>query len=231
MFANVVAWYAKRIVNVNINIILAGILALGPVLVCVKFAEYLLSSGLVNNQRLHAHHHTVISAVTFVSDIIFDVGIYFVLHWLANHAGKRIPVVVEQRIEGVADAAAESVPFFKDAAKVQLQRAVLSPLLYILWLGSQFVFMNVFEWSAVWATVGGFCIALGVVRTLHTFWMLREDRRLRAKLLAAGLPKCGQIAPACVPPSSHEVLPSQVNGRRIDGVNEPAKPADATPVE
>ncbi len=231
MFANVVAWYAKRIVNVNINIILAGILALGPVLVCVKFAEYLLSSGLVKNQRLHAHHHTVISAVTLVSDIIFDVGIYFVLHWLANHAGKRIPVVVEQRIEGVADAAAESVPFFKDAAKVQLQRAVLSPLLYILWLGSQFVFMNVFEWSAVWATVGGFCIALGVVRTLHTFWMLREERRVRDRCAAAQPAKCCDALPnakgisECGPTVPHD------NGHMPASPATSRDPASTTPVE
>lgn len=192
MLTSVVAWYARRIVNVNINIVLAGVLALGPVLVCVRVAEYLLSSGLVKNQLLHTRHHLVISAVTFFSDIIFDVGIYFVLHWLANHAGKRIPMVSEERIEGVAEAAAESVPFFKDAAKVQMQRAVLSPLLYILWLGSQFMFINTFQWSAVWATVVGFCIAIGTVRAIHTFWMLREERKLRARLFVAGLPRCGE---------------------------------------
>lgn len=231
MFGNVVAWYAKRIVNVNINIILAGVLALGPVLICVKIAEYLLSSGLVKNQRLHAHHHTVISAVTFVSDIIFDVGIYFVLHWLANHAGKRIPTMVEQRIEGVADAAAESVPFFKDAAKVQLQRAVLSPLLYILWLGSQFVLMNTMDWTAVWATVAGFCIAIGVVRTIHTFWMLREERRLRAKLCVAGLPKCGTDVAGCATPNSRDMLASHANGRAIEACSDAKRDTNATPAE
>ena len=207
MFGQVVAWYAKRIVNVNINIVLAGILALGPVLICVKVAEYLLSSGLVKNQRLHAHHHTVISAVTLVSDIVFDVSIYFVLHWLANHAGKRIPAMMEQRIEGVADAAAEGVPFFKDAAKVQLQRAVLSPLLYVLWLGSQFVFMNAMDWSAVLATVVGFCIAIGVVRTIHTFWMLREERRQRARCAVAGLPKTGDASSCTVVPDGGAPAP------------------------
>lgn len=196
MIAHVVAWYARRIVNVNINIVLAGVLALPPVLVCVKIAEALLASGIMPNgqlqQRLQAHHQAVIAGVTLVSDIIFDVAIYFVLHWLANHYPKRFHnTVVEQRIEGVAQAAVENVPFFKDAAKVQLQRAVLSPLLYILWLGVQFAMMNVFQWSAVWATVAGFCVAIGSVRSLHTFWMLREERALRAVVEGFRCRKCG----------------------------------------
>jgi len=238
MFANVVAWYARRIVNVNINIVLAGVLALFPVLGVVRVTEWFLSSGLVKSDkiqaRLQAHHQVVISAVTLVSDIIFDVGIYFVLHWLANHAGKRIPAMVEQRIEGVADAAVESVPFFKDAAKIQLQRAVLSPLLYILWLGSQFVFMNMFEWTAVWATVGGFCIAIGTVRTIHTFWMLREERRVRVKCFLAKLPKSGE-APSCgiIIPDRGPTLPGG-NGHAPLSAPSPAKPcgpASSTPVE
>jgi hypothetical protein len=216
MFAHVVAWYARRIVNVNINIILAGVLALIPVTFIARLAEHLLSTGLVKNHRLQAHHALAISAVTLVTDIILDVGIYFVLHWLASHVSKRIPAMVEQRIEGVADAAAESVPFFKDAAKVQLQRAVLSPLLYILWLGSQFVFINVAEWSAAWATVVGFCIAIGTVRTIHTFWMLKEERKARARLFVAGLPSHANT-PSCglVVPERGVAAPS-LNGRAGD---------------
>ena len=206
MFAHVIAWYAKRIVNVNINIILAGVLALAPVLAVVKFAEHLLASPKLQNgvlaDKLEAHHQLIISGVTFVADIIFDVAIYFLLHWLANHTPRKaMHPMVEQRIERVADAAAENVPFFKDAAKVQLQRMVMSPLLYFLWLGSQFAFMNVLDWSAVWATVVGFCIALGVVRTIHTFWMLRDERRARAKAFLATIPSCSELpAGECIRP-------------------------------
>jgi hypothetical protein len=192
MFANVVAWYAKRIVNVNINIILAGVLALAPVLGVVKLAEHLLASPKFQNgvlrDKLEAHHQLIISAITFLADIIFDVAIYFVLHWLANHTPRKaMNPKVEERMERVADAAAENVPFFKDAAKVQFQRMVMSPLLYFLWLGSQFAFMNAFDWTAVRATVVGFCIAIGTVRTIHTFWMLREERAAKARILAACL--------------------------------------------
>lgn len=184
MLTKVVAWYARRIVNVNINIILAGVLALLPVLAVVRITEWLFVSGRVHSAKLHAKHQLVITGVTFVSDIIFDVGIYFVLHWLANHT-PHLAALRKRQIEGVADAAAESVPFFKDAAKVQIQRALLSPLLYFLWLGTQFLLMSVFDTSAVWATVIGFCIAIGVVRSIHTVWMLREERRRIA--IATGL--------------------------------------------
>ena len=180
MLAQVVAWYAKRIVNVNINIILAGVLALIPMLGVVRVAEYLLSSGLLKNEKLQTHHKLVITGVTFVADVVFDVTIYFVLHWVAHHAPRRIKAKVEHRIEGVADAAAEHVPFFKDAAKIQIQRAVLSPLLYLLFLGIQFVLMSNYDISAAWATVIGLGIAMGVVRSLHTFWMLKEERSRRA---------------------------------------------------
>ncbi|HMN41556.1 MAG TPA: hypothetical protein PKE29_11975 [Phycisphaerales bacterium] len=196
MIARVVAWYARRIVNVNINIALAGVLALVPVLAVVKLAEHIMATRKFRNgalqETLETHHHFIISGVTFVSDIVFDVAIYFALHWLANHAPRRAMLLrVEQRMGEVADAAVESVPFFKDAAKVQLQRAVLSPLLYLLWLGVQFFCMNALEFSVVWATVIGFCIAIGTVRTIHTFWMLREERKLRAIACGVLCGKCG----------------------------------------
>ncbi len=199
MFGQVVAWYAKRIVNVNINIILAAVLALVPMLGVVRIAEYLLTSGLVKNAKLQTHHKLVITGVTFLADVLFDVAIYFALHWVAHHMPRRI-AGVEHRIEGVADAAAEHVPFFKDAVKVQMQRAVLSPLLYFLFLGIQFVLMSNYDVSASWATVIGLAIAMGVVRTIHTFWMLREERRQRARCFVAGLPKSGDASSCTVVP-------------------------------
>jgi len=190
MIARVVAWYAKRIVNVNINIVLAGLLALGPVVLVAKGAEWMFESGHVHSYKLQTHHHLVISGATFFSDIIIDVAIYFVLHWLANHTPKLI-LIRKGQLDAVADAAAENVPFFRDAVKVQIQRAVLSPLLYLLWLGTQFVMMNKFDVDVGWATAIGFCIAMGVVRTLHTGWMLWEERKRRAVAGGMVCGKCG----------------------------------------
>jgi hypothetical protein len=160
MWAVVRSLYARRIVNVNVNVITAGILALIPVLGIVK-AAYLLDVP-----------HGWIPLITFVADVVCDVTIYYVLHWLANHA----PVMRRDRLETLAYAATvDHVPFFKDATIVQVQRMVLSPVLYGLWLGTQWL-MLLEGFNVVWATVAGFFVGVGTARTLHTFWMIWEAR-------------------------------------------------------
>lgn len=203
--------YAKRVVNVNINILLAGLLALAPTLLVVHLVQRLLQSGAIDEARLRLRmsDKAVITATTLVADIVFDVTIYYALHWLANHSGalgngrlKRLnPGAVvgaqvqkhQARIEGIADAAVESVPFFKDATKVQFERMVLSPLLYTLFLGTQFLLMSVMHVRPVLATVVGFFVGISIARTLHTLWMLREDRR-RRHAASTGAPSAGAAA-------------------------------------
>lgn len=197
------AWYSRRIVNVNVNIIAAGVLALGPVLLVVRLTEYVLKTGLGHYERLRGHHQLIISAMTFVSDVVFDVVIYYFLHWLANHA-PFLKAARKTQLNAVADAAVESVPFFKDATKVQFQRAVISPLLYIIWLGLQFYLSHFVDMSVTWATVIGFVVAIGTARTLHTVWMIREERAFRARATAVG----GAVRPPVVqesPPSAVSV--------------------------
>lgn len=176
MFTQLVTYYARRVVNVNVNIVLAGLLALGPTLLVVRLVEHLLATGMVSAERLHLGAKAIISGVTFFADLFFDLSIYYALHWLANHSGKQKR---QQRLENLAEAAVESVPFFKDATKVQLQRLVLSPLLYLLWLGLQFTLMSVFHVRPVLATVIGFVVGITTTRAIHTFWMLKEERAER----------------------------------------------------
>lgn len=193
--------YSKRIVNVNVNVVVAGLVALLPVLLCVRLAEWALSKGIVNGGRLHMSDRVIIGVVTFVADIIFDVAIYYALHWLANHA----PWIKRQRLkplEAVADAAVESSPFFKDATRVQLQRAVLSPLLYILWIGTQQIMLHAYDASTSWATVAGFLVGVGTARTLHTFWMYQEEHRRRAAIEAG---KAAPVAVPCGTPEPHPI--------------------------
>src|SRR5205814_7276050 len=65
-----------------------------------------------------------------------------------------------------------------DAGLVQFERAVLSPLLYAVWIGLQSLFINR-DVSPEWATaIGCFC-GIAVARTLHTFWMLYHQERTR----------------------------------------------------
>lgn len=176
MFRQIVTYYARRIVNVNVNIVLAGLLALGPTLLVVRLVEHMFARGYHPNQRLGIPDKGVITGATFAADLFFDLLIYYVLHWLANHSGKQKR---QQRLETLADAAVDSVPFFKDATKVQFQRLVLSPLLYLLWLGLQFTLMSAFHVRPVLATVIGFVVAITTTRTIHTIWMLKEERALR----------------------------------------------------
>ncbi|MCC6321037.1 MAG: hypothetical protein IT438_06315 [Phycisphaerales bacterium] len=208
MFRRLALIYARRIVNVNVNIVLAGLLALLPTLAVVHLVERLLASGFHPNEHLHLSDQATITGVTFVADMIFDVSIYYGLHWLANHWRRK----GHDQLENIAEAAAENVPFFKDATKVQVQRMVLSPLLYLIFLGGQFTLMTTLGMRAVYATMIGFVCAILVARTLHTFWMLGEARG-RATALAGHLccvcgchlkglpsgspcPECGRARPA-----------------------------------
>lgn len=197
MWQTLRALYARRIVNVNINVVAAGLLALVPVLICVKLTEWALSRGIVDGDRLHVSDKVLIGVVTFVADIIFDVAIYYALHWLANHA----PWLKADRlhqIEAVAEAAVESSPFFKDATRVQVQRMVLSPLLYVLWIGTQQALMHTHSFPTSWATVIGFCVGVGTARTLHTYWMIGEERARKAAIAA------GKPVPPPVDPLGHK---------------------------
>lgn len=47
--------------------------------------------------------------------------------------------------------------FIHDAGIVQVQRAILSPLLYVLWLGTQSYLLHHQILNGFWATVAGAC--------------------------------------------------------------------------
>jgi len=168
--------YARRIVNVNVNVVLAGILALGPTVVVVHLSRYF---GL---ERLSAHIgvkvELLIMAISFVADLVSDVSIYFVLHWLANHSANR-------RLKEV-DQAYVHLSVMRDASIVQLQRAILSPLLYCVAFGLQYSLLSQGVAREA-ATAIGFILGILTTRVLHTMWMLREERKAacRAARMAA----------------------------------------------
>jgi hypothetical protein len=155
--------YARRIVNVNVNIVVAGVLALPPTLLAVWVAHRL---GVPQGWR--------ISLITFVTDITADVMVYFVLHWLANHW----PALHVLRREEPDEPPKERLSFFKDATLVQVERAALSPLLYLLLLGTQYLLTHR-GMHPVPATAIAFGLAIGTTRALHTFWMYKQERKAR----------------------------------------------------
>ena len=170
--------YARRIVNVNINIVLAGALALGPTVLVVHLTHFFglgVHHGIDAPTRLDS---LMIGGITFLTDALSDVCIYYGLHWLANHW----PRLLHLRGESPGT---PHLTFFKDATLVQIERMMLSPMLYLLWLVWQYSLMRE-GISREWATVAGFCVAIGLTRTLHTLWMIRQDRRRRARFAALG---------------------------------------------
>jgi hypothetical protein len=148
--------YARRIVNINVNVIAAGLLALLPLTLTVHLAT----------TRLGLTHKIGISILSFFADLVFDVAIYFALHWLANHS----PALKRAKHTRAADPS-----FFRDASLVQFERALLSPVLYIVAIGLQQVLLRS-GWSAAQATALGFAAGIATSRILHTLWMLRSGR-------------------------------------------------------
>lgn len=158
--------YARRIVNVNVNVVLAGILALGPTVVAVHLSRYFGLEHL--SARLGVKEELLIMAISFVADLVSDVSIYFVLHWLANHSANR-------RLKEV-DKAYVHLSVMRDASIVQLQRMVLSPLLYFVAFGLQYSLLS--QGVAREAATGvGFIAGILTTRVLHTMWMLRDERK------------------------------------------------------
>lgn len=161
--------YRRRVVNVNVNVILAGALALAPTVAVIHlvttWGSFPAPADFTQRQRF------VIGGITFVTDIIFDVAIYYSLHWLANHMrGKVRP---SQEFERAAHPT-----FIKDATLVQFERIALSPIFYLTALLGQHALMKVGS-SATIATAVGFGSAILLTRFLHTVWMIRGERRRR----------------------------------------------------
>lgn len=157
--------YNRRIVNVNVNVIVAGILALGPTVLVVHLSRH---AGVHDDDRL------LITAITFVADVVFDVAIYFGLHWLANHR----PGV--RRLSQV-DAAYRQISFIRDAATVQVQRLILSPMLYAVAFGTMYTLLHA-GWAREIASASGLVAGIITTRILHTVWMLRWERKALEKL-------------------------------------------------
>lgn len=169
------ALYSRRIVNVNVNIIIAGLLSMLLTLIPVHLTHYFTDRA------------AVIVAITFAADLVIDVLIYYALHWLANHWPRK-------------RAAREAVPldqaarpsFFKDATLVQFERALLSPILYAIFMGLQFYLLRQGV-AREWATVVGLMSGILTARVLHTIWMVRQGSRQRAGAAAAEKARLGEL--------------------------------------
>lgn len=200
--------YARRIVNVNVNIVLAGLLALPPVVLVVHLAQRF---GLPKDHMIGfgpVRMYTV-GAVTLAADVILDFSIYLGLHWLANHAPWRSRFLAPaDKLLGTADRLLEpahkGLSFIHDAGLVQFERAVLSPLLYVVWIGLQSLLINRGHSPEAATAIGCVC-GIAMARTLHTFWMLYQEqkgRRARSRRTGHAPPAPPQGAPSAAPAQS-----------------------------
>jgi putative flippase GtrA len=170
--------YDYRIVNVNVNILVAGAAALG---ITVGVMQAAAAGGLLGTMsrwvdgrqfsfrgyEVHADK-LVLSGLTLVVDLVADVAVYYGLHWLANHMPRTAP---RRKDHPYAD-----LSFMRDATLVQFERALLSPVLYIIALGLQSKMLHE-GYGVATATAVGFTVGIICSRALHTLWMLRAERR------------------------------------------------------
>jgi len=170
--------YDRRIVNVNVNVVLAGVLALGFTVAVMHLGE---RAGMLDRLAHHIPGFSIamfgyrfdfegdkfaVSGLTFIVDLVADVIAYYVLHWFAN----RVPRKHAARAPGYAD-----LSFMRDATLVQFERALLSPVLYIVALGLQNALLHQ-GFGLAAATAWGFGTGIAATRLLHTLWMLRQER-------------------------------------------------------
>ncbi len=125
--------YAKRVVNINVNITIASLAAIAGTVVVVHFSRYL---GVDDS------HTTLIVVITLVSDWLIDLFVAVTLHWLANHWPRRWQRSHDliDKYEEVIDAAPPpSLSMIKDAAANVLtpQMPNLSELPHFLQHGPQ----------------------------------------------------------------------------------------------
>lgn len=151
--------YSRRIINVNVNVVVAGVLAMGLTLIPVHLT------------RQFTDNNFVVWAVTVGFDVAFDVTIYYLLHWLANHMPRRRRPLVP----GVTE-----LSFLRDATLVQFERAMLGPVYYTVFSLLQLWALHQ-GWEREWAAILGIGAALVTTRILHTLWMLRSERRAAQK--------------------------------------------------
>lgn len=148
--------YARRIINVNVNIIVAGLAAMLLTLIPVHATRYL---GI--------EAKWVIIAITLGFDVAFDVVIYYFLHWLANHT-QAMPWSRHRN-------SPLGMSYFRDATLVQFERAMLGPVYYGSAIAVQYVLLHFVDREL--AAMLGLCTGLLMTRFLHTLWMLRCERR------------------------------------------------------
>ena len=151
----------KRIININANILAAGLLAV----VLAKYPVVLIG------RLIGEEHLLLITLAAGGVDMVIDVCLYYAFHWVANHwtpPWKTLPAPGE---------IGPTRSFFREASLIQFERAILSPLYYSIAMGSMYALQHR-GWSHGWAFFVAFASGLVVTRAVHTVWGIRTGRFL-----------------------------------------------------
>lgn len=147
-----------RIVNVNLNIIGSGLLAVA----IAKWPVHHLS------EFIGLEHKLINSVVAALIDGAADIAIYFALHWFANHWRPGSSQREEDKPE-------DHSKFWRNATLVQFERMALTPAFYVVAIGGMWALQHT-GMHAGWAFVFAFSSAIVVTRVAHTVWGLRTGR-------------------------------------------------------
>ena len=99
--------------------------------------------------------------------MVVYVLLYYALHWLANHWSppwKRSHRTGPKR------------SFFRDASLIQFERAILSPIYYLIAMGLMWYLHQIHKIDPGWAFFFAFALGLLVTRVIHTIWGLKSGR-------------------------------------------------------
>ena len=152
----------KRIVNINANIIAAGLLAIAFSKIVVHLTEAAVPDGTA----------IFFTIVAVVSDMAFDVAVYYALHWIANHWKPLTPRTEKDKRHHEK----KPPPFFKDASLVQFERIILAPVYYLIAAGLMYTLQKHTGFRPGWALVIAFPVGLLTTRVLHTWYGIKSGR-------------------------------------------------------
>jgi len=147
----------KRVVNINLNILAAGLLSIA----ITKFPVMFISNWI------GSEHKFWISVIAYVLDTTIDVILYYGLHWLANQWNPRgnLPKKSDRP---------KHRKFLQDATRIQAERMALVPIFMLVAMGGMWALQHYMHVSASWAFVYAFVAAMLCTRVIHTFWGYRS---------------------------------------------------------
>ncbi len=146
----------NRVVNINLNILAAGLLAI----VLIKLPVMYISKWI------GPEHKLLISVIAYILDTIVDVMVYYGLHWVANHWDPNNRRDLSKQ--------PKKRRFVHDATRIQAERMALVPIFMLVAIGGMWALQNYFSIGASWALIYAFVSAMLITRVIHTFWGYRS---------------------------------------------------------